>query len=71
MAEFAGHVTVVYAIGALPWLRDPPAGTPAKSCAWLPNALNRHGSMLSTTANPTFGLRFDDDAPHRRPIGSF
>jgi len=26
--------------------------------------------MLSTTANPTDGLRFDDDAVHRRQIGS-
>jgi hypothetical protein len=24
--------------------------------------LNRHGAMLSTTANPTDGLRFDGDA---------
>jgi hypothetical protein len=38
--------------------------------AWQPNALNSHRTMLSTTANPTDGLRFDDDASHRRPIGS-
>ena len=33
-----------------------------KACAWLANALIRRPAMLSTTANPTDGLRFDGDA---------
>jgi hypothetical protein len=32
--------------------------------------LIRHGAMLSTTANPTDGLRFDGDAKLRRTISS-
>jgi hypothetical protein len=33
-----------------------------KACAWLSNALIWRPAMLSTTANPTDGLRFDGDA---------
>jgi hypothetical protein len=33
-----------------------------KACAWLANALIRRPAMLSTTANPTDGLRFDGNA---------
>jgi len=33
-----------------------------KTCAWQPNALIRRSAMLSTTVNPTDGLRFDGDA---------
>src|SRR3979490_2647914 len=38
---------------------------PQKAFAWLATPLIRPPAMLSTTANPTDGLRFDDDAVHR------
>ena len=37
-------------------------GFSRKACAWLANALIRRPAMLSTTVNPTDGLRFDGDA---------
>jgi hypothetical protein len=37
-------------------------GFSQKACAWLANALIRRPAMLSTSVNPTDGLRFDGDA---------